>query len=297
MSGHWKQIEEQFSQQLGKIITFESFQTQGGGCINQAWRVVDQFGQAWFVKMNQAPLLDMFAVEYQALLEIKQSNTIRVPHPMLYGTAGQYSFLLLEYMNLSAPSHAREAGRQLALMHKVMGNSFGWYQANYIGTTEQVNTQHTDWVYFWQQHRLGVQLALAKRNGLSFAAYERGLLLQQTLSGLFAGRIVKPSLLHGDLWGGNVAYTQGEQGSIPVIYDPAMYYGDHEVDLAMTELFGGFSSDFYASYREHFVIDEGYAIRKTLYNLYHVLNHFNLFGGGYASQAERMIERLLSELL
>jgi len=296
MSGYWQQIEEQLAQQLGKSITFTAFQAQGGGCINQAWRVQDQDGQTWFVKMNQAHLLDMFAVEYQALQTIQQSNTIRVPEPMLYGTAEQYSFLLLEYIDFSARSNAREAGKQLAIMHQVTGERFGWHQDNFIGTSEQKNTQADDWIHFWQQQRLGFQLDLAKHNGFSHKAYDNGLRLQQDLKALFSGRTVKPSLLHGDLWGGNLSYTHEENGSVPVIYDPALYYGDHETDLAMTELFGGFSSDFYTSYREHFPIDQGYAVRKTLYNLYHILNHFNLFGGGYSSQAEGMISRLLSQL-
>lgn len=296
MSGYWQQIEEQLSHQLGKTMIFTAFQAQGGGCINQAWQVQDQDGQAWFVKMNQAHLLDMFAAEYEALQAIQQSKTIRVPTPILYGLAGQYSFLLLEYIDLSARSNASEAGKQLAMMHQVSQPRFGWHRDNFIGTSQQQNKQADDWIHFWQQQRLGIQLDLAKRNGLSHRTYENGLRLQQDLEGLFSARTVQACLLHGDLWGGNFSYTQGEQGSVPVIYDPALYYGDHETDLAMTELFGGFSSHFYASYREHFPIDQGYAVRKTLYNLYHILNHFNLFGGGYATQSEHMILRLLSEL-
>ena len=111
------------------------------------------------------------------------------------------------------------------------------------------------------------------------------------LPAFFQGYRPEPSLLHGDLWGGNAAFADGE----PVVFDPAVYYGDREADLAMTELFGGFGADLQAAYREAWPLDSGYAVRKTLYNLYHVLNHFNMFGGGYASQAEAMIERLLAE--
>jgi len=110
---------------------------------------------------------------------------------------------------------------------------------------------------------------------------------------LFSGYTPAASLLHGDLWGGNQAFTHSGE---PAIYDPAVYYGDREADIAMTELFGGFGRDFYAAYREHYPLDAGYALRKRLYNLYHVLNHFNMFGGGYLSQAQGMLDTLLSEL-
>ncbi len=113
------------------------------------------------------------------------------------------------------------------------------------------------------------------------------------LAVLFVGYQPQPSLLHGDLWGGNAAVdTQGN----PVIFDPACYFGDREADLAMTELFGGFGRDFYAAYQDFLPLDQGYATRKTLYNLYHILNHLHLFGGGYLSQSERMLERLLAEV-
>ena len=104
---------------------------------------------------------------------------------------------------------------------------------------------------------------------------------------------IKPALLHGDLWGGNAGF---DRAGAPLVFDPATYYGHREADLAMTELFGGFSANFYAAYRDAFALDAGYAVRKQLYNLYHVLNHFNLFGGGYARQAETLIDRLLAEI-
>ncbi|MBI5783586.1 MAG: fructosamine kinase family protein, partial [Gammaproteobacteria bacterium] len=147
-----------------------------------------------------------------------------------------------------------------------------------------------DWVEFWREHRLGFQLEMAARNGRNLM--RKGERLMSELGEFFRSYRPAPSLLHGDLWGGNV----GAAGQRPVIFDPAVYYGDREADIAMTELFGGFSARFYQAYQETWPLDPGYQLRKTLYNLYHVLNHFNLFGGGYGSQAERMIDSLLSEL-
>jgi fructosamine-3-kinase len=178
-------------------------------------------------------------------------------------------------------------------MHRVTQARFGWVQDNTIGSTPQINTPEEDWIVFWREHRLRFQLHLATRHGHGGRLRERGERLLDEFPRLFAEYQPAASLLHGDLWSGNYAYTrEGE----PVIFDPAVYYGDREADLAMTELFGGFGREFYAAYREAYPLDEGYAVRKTLYNLYHVLNHLNLFGGGYLSQAQGMIDRLLSEL-
>jgi fructosamine-3-kinase len=177
-------------------------------------------------------------------------------------------------------------------MHRVTGRSFGWRRDNTIGSTPQPNTPGNDWIAFWREQRLGFQLRLAERNGLSSALQAKGERLLERLEAFFRGYAPAPSLLHGDLWGGNHGYTVSGE---PVVFDPAVYYGDREADLAMTELFGGFGAGFYAAYKEVWPLDSGYAVRKQLYNLYHVLNHANLFGGGYASQAEAMMERLLAE--
>jgi fructosamine-3-kinase len=143
---------------------------------------------------------------------------------------------------------------------------------------------------FWRDQRLGYQLKLAARSGRDFL--KKGERLLADLGAFFQNYRPAPSLLHGDLWSGNVGVARQQ----PVVFDPAVYYGDRETDVAMTELFGGFSGRFYQAYRETWPLDDGYPVRKTLYNLYHVLNHFNLFGGGYGSQAEHMMDSLLSEL-
>ena len=178
-------------------------------------------------------------------------------------------------------------------MHRVCARAFGWDRDNTIGSTPQVNTADADWVSFLREQRLRYQLDLARANGADAGLLDGGERLLDALPRFFDSYYPHPSLLHGDLWGGN--WSADAEGQ-PVIFDPAVYYGDREADLAMTELFGGFDDRFYHSYRQAWPLDAGYNSRKVLYNLYHVLNHYNLFGGGYARQAQGMIETLLAEL-
>ncbi len=208
--------------------------------------------------------------------------------------AGGSAFLVLEHLELGAGSDAayRALGRQLAATHAHHGARFGWHRDNFIGATVQYNRESGSWAEFWQQQRLAPQLVLAAENGMRGNLQRLGDALLAALPRFFAGYAPAAALVHGDLWSGNAAFLV--DGS-PVVFDPAVYYGDREVDLAMTELFGEFPAAFYAAYREVAPLADGYEVRRTLYNLYHVLNHANLFGGGYAAQAERMIERLLAE--
>jgi fructosamine-3-kinase len=181
-------------------------------------------------------------------------------------------------------------GDQLAALHRATESRFGWHRGNTIGSTPQSNEWHEDWIVFYRERRLRVQIDLAARR-MGAPLRQLGETLMERLPEFFQDYRPAPSLLHGDLWSGNVATMR--EGD-PVIFDPAVYYGDREADIAMTELFGGFSADFYAAYRRAWPLDPGYETRKSLYNLYHVLNHFNLFGGGYGMQAQQMMQRLLN---
>ena len=217
----------------------------------------------------------------------------RTPVPrVLAAGAGWLALEWLEFGRAGAASAAR-LGEALARLHLMPQPRFGWPRANFIGATPQFNTQSDDWIGFFREQRLGFQLRLAAENGHRGDLQEQGAELVQRLPRLFAGYSPRPALLHGDLWGGNWgALLDGG----PVLFDPAIYCGDREADLAMTELFGGFPPEFYAAYRLHTPLDAGYALRRDLYNLYHVLNHLNLFGEGYLAQAERLIQRLLAEV-
>ena len=288
----WQDIERSIRQATGAPFSIDSRSGTGGGCINECY-VVRSREHAYFVKLNAPARADMFAAEAEGLAEIARSNSVRVPHPVCHGASANASWLVLEHLELR-PGDDRsmaELGRNLARMHRVTGERYGWHRDNTIGATPQVNTRHGDWIAFWHERRLGYQLQLAGSRGHSGRLIANGERLLGTLPSFFHGYTPPPSLLHGDLWSGNAGL---EAGGDPVIYDPAVYYGDREADLAMTELFGGFSQSFYQAYRAEHPLDPGYETRKHLYNLYHVLNHLNLFGGGYGAKAERMIEQLLA---
>jgi fructosamine-3-kinase len=284
----WNQIATQITQATGTPFTIANPRSIGGGCINQGYKLGDG-NRTYFVKLNQASQIAMFEAEMAGLREMGQTGTIRVPAPICCGTADATSYLVLEWIDLGRSSSQAwvEMGQQLAAMHRATSpKGFGWERNNTIGATPQLNPWTTDWTEFWVEHRIGYQLRLAKRKGGNFPQGDR---LLAAIPKLLATHKPLPSLVHGDLWSGNAAVSSAGE---PVIFDPATYYGDREVDLAMTELFGGFPADFYRSYQTAFPLEAGYSQRKLLYNLYHILNHFNLFGGGYTSQANRMIEQL-----
>jgi len=288
----WQDIERSIRLASGAPFSIESRSGIGGGCINECY-VVRGRGRAFFVKLNAPVRADMFAAEAEGLAEIARSNTVRVPQPVCHGANAQASWLALEHLELRSGDNRSMAqlGRNLARMHRVTGARYGWHRDNTIGATPQVNSQSDKWVAFWRECRLGYQLKLAGSRGHSGSLVADGERLLGALPSFFHGYTPPPSLLHGDLWSGNAAL---EAGGDPVIYDPAVYYGDREADLAMTELFGGFPASFYEAYGAQYPLDAGYGTRKHLYNLYHVLNHFNLFGGGYGAQAQSMIEQLLA---
>lgn len=290
----WSHIEKDIADNTGRPFRVVREQAVGGGSINDAYRISGD-GEDYFVKLNDASRLDMFEAEAEGLREIAAAEVIRVPRPVCWGTAGRQAYIVLEYLEL-AGGGARAMlrfGEQFAHMHRVEGTRHGWYRDNTIGSTPQINTPSEDWVAFWRERRLGFQLELAGRKGYGGGLQKKGERLMGDLEAFFSDYRPRPSLLHGDLWSGN--YAIDRQGR-PVIFDPALYYGDREADLAMTELFGGFGGAFYDAYNATYPLDAGYATRKVLYNLYHILNHLNLFGSGYQGQAERMLDRLLSEL-
>ena len=267
-------------------------QELGGGCINRARRL-ECDGVPYFVKLNQAKMLPMFEAEAEGLRALAATNSLRVPQPVCAGRAGDSAWLVLEYLELGGHGSLAALGEGLAALHRTPQPHFGWHRDNTIGSTPQVNTTSADWTGFWRERRLSFQLELAARNGFGGRLQDLGAQLLERFPVLFEDYHPVPSLLHGDLWSGNYGFTRDGE---PVIFDPAPYCGDREADLAMTELFGGFGSEFHAAYNRAWPLDPGYARRKTLYNLYHILNHANLFGGGYARQAQGMMEHLINGL-
>lgn len=290
--GLWRAIGDAITRQLGGDRQVRPLGHVAGGDIHRAVRVA-RGTQRFFVKLNDAPRLAMFEGEAQGLAEIAAAGALRTPGVIACGRWRDTAFLVLEHLELRRRGRSAQFGERLARMHRHQAGRFGWSRDNHIGLTPQPNGWAADWVEFWREMRLGRQLELASRNGYRGDLQAAGARLMECLHGLFDGYSTQPSLLHGDLWGGNYAYlADGE----PVVFDPAVYYGDRETDLAMTELFGGFDAEFYAAYRATWPLDPGYSARRRLYQLYHVLNHLNLFGRGYLGHAESLLDALLAEL-
>jgi fructosamine-3-kinase len=286
----WTQIAAHICQMTGQPFEISDRRSVSGGCINQGY-AISGGQQTYFVKLNQANQIAMFEAEAIGLKQMWDTHTIRVPKPICWGVEADTAYVVLEWLELGRGSNQSwyTMGQQLAAMHRATSDKgFGWERNNTIGSTPQINDWTSDWIEFFTKHRIAFQLQLAKRRGGHFPQHDR---LLEAIPQLLANHHPHPSLVHGDLWSGNAAVTTAGE---PVILDPATYYGDREVDIAMSELFGSFPTEFYRGYNEAFPLDTGYKRRKTLYNLYHILNHFNLFGGSYEGQANSMIRQLLS---
>jgi fructosamine-3-kinase len=294
MTSDWAELSAALARACGVGVHPAPASRVHGGCINESYRW-DSADGPLFVKVAAARDLAMLEAEAAGLGELAQANAVRVPAVRAVGATAKHAFLALEWLELASATPASESrlGELLAWQHRVTAPRFGWHRDNTIGSTPQTNGQLDDWVTFFREHRLRFQFDLARRNGHDGALQRRGEELLDLMGAFFASHRPVPSLLHGDLWGGNwSADTAGD----PVLFDPAVYYGDREADLAMTRLFGGFGNAFYTAYHATWPLDQAAGTRRALYNLYHVLNHLNLFGGGYREQARSMIDRLLAEL-
>jgi protein-ribulosamine 3-kinase len=265
-----------------------------GGSINDAVRFETDRGPV-FVKIASPVAADMLAAEAAGLETLASAKAVRVPRVLATGTSDAHAWLALEWLDLTATSAIaeRRLGEALAKLHGVRHEHFGWHRDNTIGSTPQRNDWCEHWVEFLKSRRLGVQLELARQRGAHARTIDRGQRLCEGLGSFFQGYQPVASLLHGDLWGGNWGVVAEDE---PVIFDPAVYFGDREADIAMTRLFGGFGISFYGAYASAWPLDPGADVRTTLYNLYHVLNHYNLFGGGYLAQADAMIDLLLAAM-
>ncbi len=261
-----------------------------GGDISAAWRLSTRDGDL-FIKTGPLSAAEMFAAEAEGLAEIASTASIAVPELVSCGQSATGVFLALEWLELGRADATAECclGEQLASLHQTSETRFGWHRDNTIGLTLQENAWNEDWVEFFREHRLAFQLSLAAQNGFGGELQELGARLLKRLPVYFDKEQPTASLLHGDLWGGNWGCCNGR----PVIFDPAVYYGDRETDLAMTRLFGGFGSSFYDAYEAVWPQREGQRERQHLYQLYHVLNHLNLFGSGYLGGAIELIRKVL----
>ncbi len=295
-------------QHLGEPVEVLDTQFLNGGDINTAARVFTSLG-TFFVKWNQANLSgtgrqridevmpdgdDLFAVEAKGLAILRNANAIRVPAEVGHGRQGDQAYLILEYIESGAtglpgapPDYWARLGQQLAELHAHTQPQFGLDHDNFIGTLSQRNTLMSNGIDFFFEQRLLPQAGQALYNGLlGKVHYDALFRLRDRLSNLLPAD--RPALLHGDLWTGNVLITESNQ---PALVDPAVYYGLREAELAFTYLFGGFDTHFYEAYTELFPLEPGFAERIPIYNLYPLLVHVNLFGTGYVSGVERVLNR------
>jgi fructosamine-3-kinase len=261
----------------------------GGGDISAAWLLQSTDGPL-FLKTGKASAFEMFDAEACGLGELAAANAVRVPKVRAVRNYGEGAFIALEWLDFAAATAETSGvfGQQLAELHRHTQKQFGWHRDNYLGLTLQPNKCTDSWLDFYREQRLEFQLRLATQNGYGSALGPASKALVHNLDALFVDYAPSASLLHGDLWGGNWSSVGGQ----PVIFDPAVYFGDRETDIAMTRLFGGFSREFYAAYDASWPLRDGYEQRIALYQLYHVLNHLNLFGDGYLNRAVALIKKL-----
>ncbi len=270
-------------------IEIENEQRLSGGDINQSYKLSTNQGE-FFLKLNNNVPPDFFEKEEEGLNELSKSDSnLVIPEVIAVGRSepDQPGFLLLEFIKESKTGDSFHFGVELAKLHKTENPSFGFYSNNYIGRLPQRNQNHNNWPDFFIQERINPQLKLAVDSGkLSVNLNSNWDRLAKKLDDMFP--ICRPSLLHGDLWGGNYLFNETGQG---VLIDPAVYYGHPEMDLAFTRMFGGFSEEFYQGYESINPLDPGFSERISLYNLYPLFVHANLFGGHYISQVVHKLKQ------
>lgn len=278
-------IEKELDTSLGTV------RSVSGGSINRAARIETDTLGSCFLKWNRTADPDMFHKEVLGLERLaKADSRLRIPEVLLYGTdQNGTGFLLMEYVaERSAKNNAaKQFGRQLARLHSKQNDRFGFNESNFIGRLPQSNRWHNSWTDFFIEERIEPQVEMARNAGKLDADSSRAFKsLYQQLDNIFPEE--QPALLHGDLWGGNYFYdTEGQA----VIFDPAVYFGHREIEIAFTYLFGGFSSSFYDSYNQEKPLAPGFENRRDIYNLYPLLVHTNLFGGSYARQVTSIVNR------
>ncbi len=283
------EIEKVLTKFTGSGVLVSDFLSVSGGSINETYRLRTNLGD-YFLKKNSFSLFpQMFIKEALGLRIMRETGEIDVPEDVGVGENGDESFLLLKFIESGSKSISfwDDFGRQVANLHKHSNNYFGLDHDNYIGSLKQHNNKHNNWSNFFRDERLARQVKLARDNGRidkeTVTAFDR---YYTQLENIFP--VEPPALLHGDLWGGN--FMINNMGSA-VIFDPAVYYGHREMDLGMSQLFGGFDKQFYISYNKHFPLENGWKKRLDYCNLYPLMVHVNLFGGGYIQSVKAIIRK------
>ncbi len=285
----WKIIEKAIVEATNKPFIIKEKQRVTGGDINTAFLLSDQ-DSSYFIKLNEKQHSALFEAESYSLNQISQQTDLRCPEVICSGQTMDKSFLVLEALSFITPNDDdwKSLGKAIAKMHKdTQHGQYGWQDDNYIGLNLQANKWSSNWSTFFAEQRIGWQLQLLNEKSISLGNIEH---ITTVCHDALLHHHVTPCLVHGDLWQGNVGFTTDG----PCVFDPACYYGDREADIAMTELFGHFPAPFYQGYQEDYPLPKHYEERKQVYNLYHMLNHANLFGGVYIEQSKAILQRLLS---
>jgi protein-ribulosamine 3-kinase len=288
-------VEAEISALEGRATAIVEVAPLGGGCVSLAARIKAETGLVAFLKWaHDATSSLMFEQEARSLDALRTAGSVRIPVVLGRGDSADAPWLMLEWLEPGRPSADTWAqlGRALARLHAVRGAGYGWDSDNFIGSLPQQNTWSDDWAVFWRERRLLPQLRLAYNAGYFNTSERRRFekLLERLDVLLEAARGDGPSLLHGDLWSGNVhVLTDGQ----PALIDPSAYYGHREVDLAMSELFGGFQPDYMRAYSEVWPVEAGYqGARRAVYQLYYLLVHVNMFGASYVPTALSTLGRI-----
>ncbi|MEZ8026124.1 hypothetical protein A1OW_03230 [Enterovibrio norvegicus] len=283
----WHSLSVQLSLTLGQQFEVDEKTPIDGGDINECY-AISSGNIRFFVKVNSRESLAIYEAEAESLRHLANSGAVSVPQVIYIGVIKEKAVLVLDYIPMK-PLNEESAyllGREMAHLHQ-WGDQleYGFDIDNFVGTTEQRNNWHRKWANFFADHRIGLLLKLAEERGMSFGDVES---IVESIKERLTGHQPKPSLLHGDLWTGNASMSIHG----PIVYDPACYWGDREVDIATTQLFSGFPERFYEGYAEVWPLDEEFESRKDIYNLYHMLNHCLLFGGHYLEETEALITKL-----
>ncbi len=286
---NWPQLEDSFKSDFGSNFVLHSADPVSGGDINLGFQLDTNQG-FYFIKLNTPDKLDMFIAEREGLLELAKCNALAVPEPVSVGQNANAAFLCMTWLDLQPQVDHQSLGEALAALHEPIGQQFGARKNNFIGSTVQHNGWADDWATFFWEKRLEPQIYQMLEVASSFPEEALGPLKEKVLDILQEYEFT-PSLVHGDLWSGNVGTTM--EGK-PAVFDPAVYWGHAETDLAMARLFGGFSEDFYEAYEALRPALEGEQDRLRVYQLYHLLNHYNLFGGTYFDQCIRQIGKIMA---
>jgi fructosamine-3-kinase len=283
----WHFISEEISKSLKKEFICDDIREVSSGHSHKAFKITDG-RMRFFVKINQKIHLLNFKAERESLEHLQKAKLFTIPKVVCYGIVGEHAFLVLEYLTLTEGNAENwyQFGQMLAQQHKNhTQNMYGWQEDNYIGLSPQPNQWQKKWSHFFAEQRIGFMLQLLAEKGHHLADIDK---VVGVVNNLLTGHCPVSSMLHGDLWTGNTGFHKDK----PTIYDPALYYGDRETDIAMTELFARLPSAFYQGYQETWPLDLGYEYRKPIYQLYHVLNHALIFGGQYLQSAQATLKNM-----